>query len=80
MINRKRKVNNLRSKIRAVPEYRYLGCPMTKNNSPWCFRMCEPEGNGKGQCGRPAPHAIRSRIQLSIDNYKGQKVTEIHIA
>ena len=56
-------------KIRPMPKYTYLGCPLTKNQSGWCFRICKPK-NGLGFCGRPAPHVLRGRIQRGIDRYK----------
>jgi len=62
-----RKRANARKKLR---EYTYLGCPLTKNRSPWCFRLCKPNADGTGLCGRVAPHGFKSRIQLGIENYK----------
>lgn len=62
-----RKRVNARKKLR---EYTYLGCPLTKNRSPWCFRLCKPNADGTGLCGRVAPHGFKSRIQQSIENYK----------
>ena len=53
-----------------LKQYTYLGCPLTNNRSPWCFRLCEPDAKGLGRCGRVAPHGIKSRIQLGIDDYK----------
>jgi hypothetical protein len=53
-----------------LKEYSYLGCPLTKNRSPWCFRLCEPDQQNFGHCGRIAPHGLKSRIQLSIENYE----------
>lgn len=50
--------------------YTYLGCPMTKNRSPWCFRMCRLNADGTGQCGRVAPHGFKSYIQEGIENFK----------
>jgi hypothetical protein len=50
-----------------LPPYTYLGCPVTRNRSAWCFRLCRPDGKGDGVCGRPAPHAMKSRLQLSIE-------------
>lgn len=58
------------NKLKELPQYTYLGCPMTKNRSPWCFRMCIPDNKGVGNCGRYAPHFIKSRIQLAIEAYK----------
>ncbi len=54
---------------RKIGKYTYLGCVMTKNRSPWCFRMCRPDGEGHGLCGRVAPHTLKGRIQLSVINY-----------
>jgi len=60
-----------RVKIRRnLRECKYLGCPLTKNRSPWCFRMCKPNADGTGFCGRVAPHGFKSRIQQAIDDFK----------
>ena len=53
-----------------LKEYTYLGCPLTKNRSPWCFRMCESNADGTGFCGRLAPHGFKSRIQQGIEDFK----------
>ena len=45
-----------------------VGCPLTKNRSAWCYRLCAPE-DGLGLCGRIAPHALRGRTDLAIENY-----------
>lgn len=50
--------------------YTYLGCPLTKNRSPWCFRLCNPQADGTGLCGRVAPHGLKSRIQQGIEDFK----------
>lgn len=57
-------------KKKIIPSYTYLGCPLTHNFSPKCFRMCAPDGEGRGVCGRIAPHSMRSRFQQAIDNYR----------
>jgi len=62
----RRRIND-RSSLKA---YTYLGCPLTRNRSPWCFRICQPNPDGTGQCGRVAPHSFKSRIQKGIDNFK----------
>ncbi len=59
----KRKTARRRRKVR---KYSYLGCPLTKNRSPWCFRICNPDSKGKGRCGRIAPHTLKGRIQLGV--------------
>ncbi len=43
---------------------------MTKNRSPWCFRMCKPNADGTGLCGRVAAHGFKSRIQQGIEDFK----------
>ncbi|MFP4529187.1 MAG: hypothetical protein ACLFQX_11590 [Candidatus Kapaibacterium sp.] len=65
-----------RNKLKRLPEYTFLGCPLTKNRTPWCFRICSPDADKCGPCGRPAPHAFRSHIQLGIDEYKRRKSAE----
>jgi hypothetical protein len=55
---------------KGLKEYTYLGCPLTKNRSAWCFRLCAPNTIGNGRCGRVAPHSLTSRIQQSIIDYK----------
>jgi uncharacterized protein (TIGR00369 family) len=52
-----------------LKEYTYLGCPLTRNRSPWCFRLCAPDVEGHGHCGRIAPHALTGRIQAGILEY-----------
>jgi hypothetical protein len=53
-----------------LKEYTYLGCPMTKNRTPWCFRTCKLNADGTGLCGRVAPHGFKSHIQQGIDDFK----------
>jgi len=61
------KRDNIRKHLK---EYTYLGCPMTKNQTPWCFRMCKPNADGAGFCGRLAPHGFKGRIQQGIVDFK----------
>ena len=56
-----------------LKKYTYLGCPLTKNRSPWCFRMCELHDDGTGYCGRIAPHGFKSHIQLGIEEFNKKK-------
>jgi len=53
-----------------LKDYTYLGCPLTSNQSAWCFRLCRPDGQGHGRCGRLAPHGMKSRIQRGIEDHK----------
>ena len=66
MKTEKRKIKT----TKGLKEYTYLGCPLTKNRSPWCFRICELNADGTGFCGRIAPHGFKSRIQLGIEDFK----------
>jgi acyl-coenzyme A thioesterase PaaI-like protein len=66
------KARKVKRKVRTskgLKEYTYLGCPLTHNRSPWCFRMCTPDLEGHGRCGRVAPHALTGRIQAGIQEY-----------
>ena len=54
-----------------LPEYRSLGCVVTKNRSAWCNQFCKPEDeNGVGLCGRLAPHSVKGRTQKAIESYR----------
>jgi len=55
---------------KGLKEYTYLGCPLTRNRTPWCFRLCVPDGEGSGHCGRIAPHGFKGRIQSGIERHK----------
>lgn len=50
-----------------IREYTYLGCPLTKSRTAWCFRLCVPDGDGRGECGRVAPHGLLGRTQKAIE-------------
>jgi acyl-coenzyme A thioesterase PaaI-like protein len=54
---------------RGQREYTCLGCPLTRNRTAWCFRLCTPDSEGNGRCGRIAPHSLKGRTQLSIEHY-----------
>lgn len=68
----------VREKKKSLPQYTYLGCPLTRNKSPWCFRLCAPDVEGKGRCGRIAPHTLKGRTQLAIEAHKKKKKLEEH--
>ena len=61
---------------RTLKPYTYLGCPLTRLGSAWCYRICEPDVEGNGRCGRLAPHTLRSTIQLAIDRYDEERERE----
>lgn len=58
-IRRKTPIRNLKR------FHREWGCPLTKNRTPWCFRVCAPK-DGMGPCGRLAPHSLTGRTDDAI--------------
>ena len=60
---------------KALRAYTTLGCPLTRNRTPWCYGLCRPDG-GIGVCGRDAPHAIRGRTALAIAAHKAEQASE----
>ena len=54
---------------RPIPLQTFLGCPLTRNRTPWCFRLCKPDFRGCGRCGRVAPHSLRGRTENAITGY-----------
>jgi hypothetical protein len=57
---------------KGVREYTFLGCPLTRQRSAWCFRLCQPDENGKGQCGRVAPHGLVGRTAIAIARHQAR--------
>ena len=68
-----RKVHKRVNTHKGLKAYTYRGCPMTNNRTPWCFKLCTPNTDGIGFCGRVAPHGFKSRIQQGIEDYKKQQ-------
>jgi len=62
---------------KGMKKYTYLGCPLTRNRSAWCYRLCTPDGEGNGRCGRVAPHSFKSRTQIAIEKHN-RKLLEAH--
>ena len=62
---------------KGIREHTYLGCPLTRNRSAWCFRICTPDADGSGHCGRVAPHGLKGRTQLAIEKHE-QKLRKSH--
>jgi acyl-coenzyme A thioesterase PaaI-like protein len=58
---------------RGIRAYTYLGCPLTRDRSAWCFRLCIPDRLGKGRCGRVAPHGLKGRTQTAIEGHRQQR-------
>lgn len=72
MLETKKKIRTRKG----LREYTYLGCPLTRNRSAWCFRMCTPDAEGHGQCGRIAPHSMKSAIQSAIEKHGKKRIKE----
>jgi hypothetical protein len=49
------------------------GCPRTKNRSNWCHAWCAPNLEGRGDCGRLAPHGMLGRTQIAILELKARQ-------
>jgi hypothetical protein len=71
----KKTLRTVRTK-KGIKKYTYLGCPLTRNRSAWCYRICPPDAEGHGRCGRIAPHSLKSSTQMAILNYKKKKLKE----
>jgi len=61
---------------KGLREYSYLGCPLTRNRSAWCFRLCTPDAEGHGRCGRIAPHSLKSNIQQAIEKHNRKQIAQ----
>lgn len=58
----------LKDPVRPIPhsyEKKEWGCPLTKSRTNWCYALCTPV-EGKGECGRVAPHALTGRTDGAI--------------
>ncbi len=60
---------------RGFKNYTYRGCPLTRNRSPWCFRLCESDADGLGRCGRVAPHGLKGQTARSIEKHNKELLT-----
>ena len=56
-----------------APDYRHLGCPLTKSHTLWCFHLCTPV-QGKGDCGRLAPHGILGKTREAILRHRQEQL------
>ena len=54
---------------KGLKEYTCLGCPLTRNHAAWCFRLCSPDEEGNGRCGRIDPQSSKGRTQLSSERH-----------
>jgi acyl-coenzyme A thioesterase PaaI-like protein len=61
---------------KGLKDYTYLGCPLTKNKTAWCYRICQTDSEGHGFCGRVAPHSLKSTIQMEIEKYNRKVINQ----
>ena len=55
--------------------YTTIQCPYNGHQVSFCRGLCEPI-NGKGHCGRIAPHAMIGRTQAAIASYQARAVKD----
>lgn len=46
---------------------------MTKSHTLWCFQFCTPV-QGKGECGRIAPHGILGKTREAILRHRQEQL------
>ena len=51
--------------------YTTIRCPMVGHQASWCRHLCVPM-EGRGVCGRPATHYMKSKWQQAIADYKAR--------
>ena len=56
---------------RKLPEYRVLGCVMTRSRTQWCYGICKPR-DGLGACGRLHPSLLKGRTQIAIARHNAR--------
>lgn len=54
---------------RPIRPYTTLHCVAARNQVGWCRGLCNPL-DGRGACGRVAPHSLLGRTQTAILNYR----------
>ena len=55
--------------------YTTLRCVAAGHQVTFCRGLCRPI-EGRGLCGRPAPHDLKGRTQLAIASYKARQERE----
>jgi len=58
-----------RRKRLALRRQTALHCVVAGHQRTWCRGICKPI-DGNGLCGREAPHLLKGRTQLAIENYR----------
>jgi hypothetical protein len=60
---------------KSLPPYITLRCVVAGHQVTWCKGLCEPL-NGRGACGRLAPHSLKSTHQLAIAAFKQREAEQ----
>jgi len=61
-----------RRRKRHIQRDAFGGCPLTHHHTRRCLRICRPGDQGKGACGRIAPHSVKGRFQQAILDYNAR--------
>jgi hypothetical protein len=61
----------LKEKKGKLPPYTLLRCKMVGHQVSWCRFLCTPI-DGRGLCGRIAPHGLKSKTQRAIARYNAE--------
>ena len=54
-----------KTKRKLPRQYTTLSCPVNRHQVGWCRGLCTPI-DGRGPCGRVAPHTLQGRHQLAM--------------
>jgi hypothetical protein len=61
-------------RTRGLPLYTVATCPHNGHQVGWCRQLCAPV-DGRGTCGRPAPHGLQGRTQRAIAEWVAARAT-----
>ncbi len=70
----KRIPRSKRARTKKLPDYRHLGCPMSRAFLLWCYGTCKPQ-HGIGACGRLYPWQFKSMRQRAIARFKAEEAS-----
>lgn len=60
---------------RPLKPYITLRCVVAGHQVTWCRAECRPI-EGRGLCGRLAPHGLKGRTQIAIAGYNARKANQ----
>jgi len=73
-VERARRIGEMktRRRKRRIQQDTFSGCPLTHHHTRRCLRICRPGEQGKGSCGRIAPHSVKGRFQQAVLDYNAR--------